>query len=240
VTPWVAWVGLAALTAGVLWLRRKPLARLLHGDLPSVEAAEMVLAVAPFALAAVLVGQFNGVPCEPRYLLPLAIPLAFAACLVLLAARSRWRLVAAGLGAAYLAMASLTAYAPTVNSESTTTTLAPIPMDRTQIVTALTARHVTALFADYWVARPILYLSGGSITAAVYNGPIAFPYVQAAAESASDPSWLFVDGDPTVGTFEALMRSRGVTATLVGVAGYELFEDLSSPLRPSDLATSGG
>ncbi|MGO8685720.1 MAG: hypothetical protein ACLQT7_00850 [Candidatus Dormibacteria bacterium] len=240
VTPWVAWAGLAALTAAVLWLRRRPLARLLRGDLTSVEAAEMVLAVAPVALAAVLVGRFNGVPCEPRYLLPLGIPLAFAATQVLLAARSQWRLLATGLCAAYLVMASFTTAGPTVNSGSTTTTLAPIPMDRNQIVAALEARHVTVLFADYWVARPILYLSGGSITAAVYNGPIAFPSVQAAAESSPDPPWLFVDGDPTIGTFEALMRNRRVTATEIGVAGYELFEDFSAPLRPGDLTATGG
>ncbi len=230
--PWVAWVGLAALAAAVIWLRRRGLARLLHGDSRSMEPVEMVLAVAPVAVLAVIFSKFNGEPCEPRYLLPLAIPLALAATLVLMV-RSRWRLLAVGLSALYLVMAAFSAYGPTVNSLALTATGASIPPDRTQIVTQLEARHITVLYADYWVARPILYLSGGRITAAVYNGAIGFPSVQAAAHSAPDPAWLFVDGDPTIGTFEALMRSRGVTATEVSVRGYEIFDQLSSPLRPS-------
>jgi 4-amino-4-deoxy-L-arabinose transferase-like glycosyltransferase len=239
VTPWIAWIGLAALTAAVLWLRRKPIGRLLRGDLASVEPVEMVLAIAPVAVVAVIAGRFNDVPCEPRYLLPLALPLALAATLVLMV-RSRWRLLATAIGIAYLVMAGFTAYGPTVDSLPYTTTGAPIPLDRTQIVSALEARHVTVLFADYWVGRPILYLSGGQIDAAVYNGPIAFPSVQAAATSARDPAWLFVDGDPTTGTFEAMMRSRGVTATETPLDGYELFTGFSSPLHPSDLTAFAG
>ncbi len=235
VTPWVAWIGLTALAAAVLWLRREPVARLLRGQLGSVEPVEMVLAIAPVAVVAVIAGRFNGVPCEPRYLIPLAIPLALAATLVLMV-RSSWRWLAAGIGVAYLVMASFTAYGPTVDAQPFTSTGAPIPLDRTQIVSALEARHVTALFADYWVGRPILYLSGGHIDAAVYNGPTAFPSVQAAATSSADPAWLFVVGDPTAVTFQALMRSRGVTATETSVAGYELFTGFSAPLRPADLA----
>jgi hypothetical protein len=59
--------------------------------------------------------------------------------------------------------------------------------------------------------------------------------VQAEAEAAARPAWLFADGDSTIGVFEALMRSRGITATEISVDGYELFARLSSPLRPSDL-----
>ena len=239
VTPWVAWIGLAALAAAVLWLRRKPIGRLLRGDLSSVEPVEMVLAIAPVAVVAVVAGRFNGVPCEPRYLLPLAIPLALAATLVLMV-RSRWRLVAAGLGIAYLVMAAFTAYGPTVDAVPNTTTGALIPLNRTQIVTALEARHVTVLFGDYWVARPILYLSGGRIDAAVYNGPIAFPSVQASAEASRDPAWLFVDGDLNIGILQGLMRATGVTATEISVDGYELFEGLSSPLAPADLKAFTG
>jgi hypothetical protein len=94
---------------------------------------------------------------------------------------------------------------------------------------------VTVLFGDYWVARPILYLSGGRIDAAVYNGPIAFPSVQAAAEASRDPAWLFVNGDPNIGIFQALMRATGVTSREVSVDGYKLFEGFSAPLVPADL-----
>lgn len=236
VYPWVAGVSFAALVGAVLWLRRRSLSRLLHGHLTSLEPADMVLAVAPLALLSVVVGQFNGSPCQPRYLLPLAIPLAFGAALVLMAAaRPRWWMLAALIAAAYLVMASITGYGPTVNSNSRTKTGARIPTDPTQIVAALEADHVDVVFADYWVARPILYLSGERIDAAVYNGPIGFPSVQAEAEAAARPAWLFADGDSTIGVFEALMRSRGITATEISVDGYELFARLSSPLRPSDL-----
>ena len=234
VTPWIAWIGLAALAAAVLWLRRKPIGRLLRGNLTSVEPVEMLLAIAPVAVVAVVAGRFNDVPCEPRYLIPLAIPLALAATLVLMV-RSRWRLVAAGLGIAYLVMASFTACGPTVDATPYTTTGVSIPLNRAQIVTDLEARHVTVLFGDYWVARPILYLSRGRIDAAVYNGPIGFPSVQAAAEASPDPAWLFVDGDPNIGVFQGLMRATGVTASEVSVDGYELFSGLSSPLVPADL-----
>ncbi len=235
VTPWAAWIGLAALTAAVLWLRRKPIGLLLRGHLSSVEPVEMVLAIAPVAVVAVVAGRFNDVPCEPRYLLPLAIPLALAATLVL-TVRSRWRLVAAGLGIAYLVIAAFTASGPTVDALPSTTTGAPIPVNRVQIVTDLEARHVTVLFGDYWVARPILYLSGGRIDAAVYDGPIGFPSVQAAAEASRDAAWLFVDGDPNIGILQGLMHATGVTSSEVSMDGYELFEGLSSPLAPADLA----
>ena len=234
VAPWVALVGLAALVGTVIWLRRRSLSRLLQGHLTSLEPADMVLAVAPIAVAAVVVGRWNGTPWEPRYLLPLAIPLAFGAALVLLV-RSRWRVLTVLLAVGYLVIGSISGYGPTVDSVSGTTTGVGIPPDATQIVAALEADHVTVLFADYWVGRPILYFSGERIDAAVYNGPTAFPAVQSLADASAHPDWLFVDGDPTIARFQALMASRGVTATEVSLQGYELFDHLSSPLHPSDL-----
>jgi 4-amino-4-deoxy-L-arabinose transferase-like glycosyltransferase len=239
VTPWVACIGLAALVGAVVWLRRRSLARLLHGHLSTLEPADMVLALAPIAVVAVTVGRWNDVPCEPRYLLPLAIPLAVGAALVLLV-RSRWRLLSVLLAIGYLVIASISGYGPTVDSVSGTTTGALIPPDQTRIVAALEADHVTVLFADYWVARPILYLSDERIDAAVYNGPTAFPSIQDQAIASAHPDWLFVDGDPEIAVFRALMASRGVAATEVSLQGYELFDHLSSPLRPGDLSTTSG
>ena len=96
------------------------------------------------------------------------------------------------------------------------------------------------LFADYWVARPITYLSGERVDAAVYSGPVGFPELQAKAERAAHPDWLFVSGDPEIATFEALMRASRISAHASTLDGYELFTDLSQPLRPADLAALRG
>jgi len=68
------------------------------------------------------------------------------------------------------------------------------------------------------------------------GGPIGFPSVQAAAEASRDAAWLFADGDPNIGILQGLMHATGVTSSEVSMDGYELFEGLSSPLAPADLA----
>ena len=92
------------LAAAVLWIRRKALGEVLRGRL---EPVDLVLLVAPLSVLAVTLRWFNGLSCEPRYMMPLAVPLAMAAALVLRQSPP-WRWSAALLAAAWLAVATVT------------------------------------------------------------------------------------------------------------------------------------
>jgi len=121
--------------------------RLLRGNLTSVEPVEMLLAIARWRWSRWSPAGSTTCPASPLPH-PLAVPLALAATLVLMV-RSRWRLVAAGLGIAYLVMASFTAVAPPWTPRRPHHRRFH-PLNRAQIVTDLEARHVTVLFGDYW------------------------------------------------------------------------------------------
>jgi 4-amino-4-deoxy-L-arabinose transferase-like glycosyltransferase len=229
------WMGLAVIVAGTLWLRRESLGRLLRGRRGGLEPIDMVLAVGPVAGLAVTVGRFNGTPCQPRYLLPLALPLALAASLLLL--RFRWPLRAAfvALAVAYLGLAAATASGPTVDSSQRTVTGMQVPPDPGPAAAQLRSRHLEAVFADYWLARPIQYRAGGEVLVGVYAGPVGFSERQRAAERVPHPSYLFVSGDPTIARLEELMRRRGITAQRETFDGLVLYANLSAPIYPADL-----
>ncbi|MDQ6747149.1 MAG: glycosyltransferase family 39 protein [Candidatus Dormibacteraeota bacterium] len=226
----LAVLGVGGLLLAALATSREPLGRLLHGQLAAAEPLHLVLLVAPVSLASVTLSGFNGVSCEPRYLLPLALPLVLAAAAVL----GRWRLSATTLLAAWVVVESITV-ARTPQVGAATSTGAPVPVDVGRFAAALEARHLPSVYADYWLERPLLYAGGGRLLMGEYNGFVGFPGVQAAADAQAHPSWLFVQGDPTAQTFEAACRRRGVGFQRSEFGGLVLYASLTSALRPSDL-----
>ena len=68
------------------------------------------------------------------------------------------------------------------------------------------------------------------------TGPSVSPRSRRPPRASRDAAWLFADGDPNIGILQGLMRATGVTSSEVSMDGYELFEGLSSPLAPADLA----
>lgn len=236
--PWpAADLALLALALTAAWLRRDALRGLLRGR---VEPAELVLAAGPAAVLAVTLRWFNGLSCEPRYLMPLAVPLALAAALVLRQAPP-WRWLAALAGVAYLAVASITV----VRTAQFEKDLIVVPgqlvrVDVPGAAQALDGDPPQALWAQYWLARPVQFYAGDRFVVGEYGGYVGFKATQRAAYAAARPSWLFVAGDPEAAAFEAECAKRGITyRRSLPVPGLVLYADLSGRLTPDDLGLGG-
>lgn len=234
VPPVLAWAIFAAVGGAAIWIRREQLAPVLRGHFDRIRPLDMVLAIAPASLLAVTVGRFNATPCEPRYLLPLAVPLALAGALLLMNL-ARWRPLAALSLVGYLILAVVTMGGATVDSQSRTVTGAVIRDDPAATAAFLRGQHLTAVFADYWLARPIQYAGAGDLTVGVYAGPAGFPDEQSRAESQAHPSYLFVAGDPMEGTLDGLIKRKGILAERITYRNLVLYKNLSAPLEPADL-----
>jgi hypothetical protein len=194
----------------------------------------MVLAVAPLSVFSVTVGSNNGLSCEPRYMLPLAVPLATALVLVL-SATIVWRLSAVAFTVACVFASFVTATHYAGPSQPVTTRSQVAVPEVEPVVRQLQERHVDAVIADYWLQRPVLYYSGLHIKAAEYGGAIGFEDLQAEGQSAADPSWLFLKHDPDVEKFERIAATKGISYQREDVGDAILFTHLTAPLRPSDL-----
>jgi len=236
--PWpAADLGLFVLTAAVLWIRRKALGGALHGRL---EPVDLVLLVAPLSVLAVTLRWFNGLSCEPRYLMPLAVPLAMAGALVL-REPSPWRWSAALVAAAWLVVAAVTT--DRTVEQNRLLLIIPGQVVRVDVASAgrvLAAAPPESLWAQYWLARPLQFYSGDIFVVGEYGGYVGFRRTEQAAYAARHPSWLFVAGDPEAIAFEAKCASRGITYRRSEPApGLVLYSDLSQPLTPDDLSLGG-
>lgn len=224
-------VGLAALCLAVLWLRRRSLVALAKGRLTALEPVDFVLAVAVPGMLAVTVGYFNALFCQPRYLMPLAVPLVLAATTVLSAAWP-WRALGLALAAVWLVAAGGTIRA----------TIAPGPnvIMGPAAAAAVSASDPEALWADYWLARPLQFYAGDRFVVGEYGGYVGFPDTQGRALAAAHPSWLFSAGDPKLGAFRQECARRGITYRESHPApALVLLSDLSRALTPDDLHFGG-
>jgi hypothetical protein len=234
--PMVVGMGLAVLAVAVLWQRRASLTAVVSGRSWAIEPVDLVLAVAPLALLATTVGPFNALFCEPRYLMPLAVPLVFAAALTLTAALP-WRLLGLLLLAGWLAAVAPVALASTGLRPGAAV---PPPLDLAAVAQTLQADPPEALWADYQLARPVQYLSGDRFPVGEYAGYVGFSDAQRAAYGAAHPSWLFAAGDPVLPAFRAECGRRGITYRESQPApGLVLLAGLSARLTPDDLHLSG-
>jgi hypothetical protein len=232
--------GLATLVLAVLWLRRRSLAALATGRLAELEPVDFVLAVAPAAVLAVTLG-FNTLVCEPRYLMPLAVPLAMGGALVL-AAPWPWRALGLLLAAAWLAAAGVTLRSALGEGPNliVTSAGARVPVDGPTAAAALAAERPEAVWADYQLARTLQFYAGDRFVVGEYQGYVGFPDTQARAYAAHHPSWLFAAGDPEIAAFQAECARRGITyRTAQPAPSLVLFASLSAPLTPDDLHLGG-
>jgi hypothetical protein len=102
--------------------------------------------------------------------------------------------------------------------------------------TALEGLHPRAVWAQYWLARPIEFYSGDRFSVGAYGGYVGFPDVQSAVLQAPNPSWLFIDGDPEIAVFEAACQQRGITFERSSpVRGLVYVDHLSGRVSPDDL-----
>lgn len=229
VPPIAADAGVLLLFAAALWIRRHHILPVLRGNLAQLQPPEMVLAVAPLALLAVTVRWFNGLSCEPRYLLPFALPLILAAAIVI--RRMPKPVTTVAVLAVLISNALTVAYD---RADGAWTVDPRVNFDAA--LPALQAAHPQAVWATYWLARPVQYLAGDRFPVGDYAGYIGFPDSQTAARAAPHPSWLFNQWDPEIQAFETECAQRAIRydrAPLPG--GLVLYANLSKPLVPEDL-----
>ena len=234
VAPWPVVDGALLLLAGaVVWLRRRALAELIRGR---PEPAELVFAIAPVAVLAVTLHWFNALSCEPRYLFPLAIPLAFAVAYVLVQPLP-WRGFAIAGVAAWLAGAGVTTWR---SIETTPDVVYEVRANLAAESRAIAAQRPEAVWTTFWLARPVEFYAGDQFVVGEYGGYVGFRSTQEAAYAAEHPSWLFVEGDPTAAAFETECARRGITYTRSEVVpGLVLYSNLSAKLTPDDLGLGG-
>ncbi|MDQ6885526.1 MAG: glycosyltransferase family 39 protein [Candidatus Dormibacteraeota bacterium] len=230
-------LALLLLAVAVIWNRRHVLAALARGRFAAIEPVDMIVLIGPLAVLAVTVRWFNALSCEPRYLMPLAVPLVTAFVLLL---ASGWLLrpAAGALLLSLLAVSVITAQrqAALIHGLLIVPGAPSVRVDLPALATRLENERPQAVWANYWLARPIEYVSGDRIVIGAYGGYIAFPEMQSAALAAPHPSWLFMPGSADIPIFEAACVKRGITYRRVGVTdGLLLYADLSQPLEPADI-----
>src|SRR2546421_2275966 len=230
-------LALLLLAVAVLWNRRHVLAALVRGRFAAIEPVDIILMIGPLAVIAVTLKWFNALSCEPRYLFPLAVPLVTAFVLLL---GSGWLLRGAA-GAFFIALLAgsvITAQsqAAPIHDLLTVSGAPSVRVDLPALATRLENERPEAVWANYWLARPIEYVSGDRIVMGAYGGYVAFPEIQSQALAAPHPSWLFMPGSADIPIFEAACAKRGITYRRLEVTnGLILYADLSQPLEPPDV-----
>ncbi len=230
-------LALLLLGAAVLWNRRHVLAALARRQFAAIEPVDIIVLIGPLAVIAVTVKWFNALSCEPRYLIPLAVPLVTAFAL-LLGAGWLWRAAAGALLLALLAVSVITAQrqAALIHDLVIVPGAPSVRVDWPALATRLESERPQAVWANYWLARPVEYISGDRIVVGEYGGYVAFPEIQSAALAAPHPSWLFMPGSTDIPVFEQACAKRGITYRRLEVTdGLILYADLSQRLEPADV-----
>jgi len=230
-------VGLGGLALAVLWLRRASVRAAVHRNFTELEPADWFLLIAPLAVVVVTVHWFNGLSCEPRYLMPLAVPLVLALTLLVIAAPP-YRAAGLVLLASCLVMSAFTLTTTVAKYEN----LVVVPgapqtkVDLAAAAAALDRQRPDAIWAQYWLARPIQFYGADRFLVGAYGGYVAFPDLQTAVLKSPHPSWLFIDGDPEIAVFERVCRQQAVTYQRSSpVSGLVYFDHLSGRVSPDDL-----
>ena len=230
-------LALLLLAMAVLWNRRHVLAAVVRGRFAAIEPVDIILMIGPLAVIAVTLKWFNALSCEPRYLFPLAVPLV-TAFVLLLGAGWLLRGAAGAVLIALLAVSVITAQrqAALIHDLLIVPGAPSVRVDVPALATRLENERPEAVWANYWLARPIEYVSGDRVVMGAYGGYVAFPEVQSAALAAPHPSWLFMPGSADIPVFEAACARRGITYRRLEVTnGLILYADLSDRLEPADV-----
>jgi 4-amino-4-deoxy-L-arabinose transferase-like glycosyltransferase len=236
--PWeLADVVLVTLVAATIWLRRRSVLALLQLRWTRLAPIDFVLLLLPLSLVSVTVGPFNGASCEPRYLIPAAIPLV---TIVALATTVRWRgrWLFAAAAAIWIAMTAATVANAIPDRGTFRFFDTRTAVDWPRAITELGANQPGPMWANYWVARPLQYLGNERLPVGEYGGYVGFPRLQAVAAGAARPSWVFVENDPFRTTFEAACAARGITYDRSFLSGLVLYDHLSARLTPEELGWS--
>jgi 4-amino-4-deoxy-L-arabinose transferase-like glycosyltransferase len=232
----VADAALAALLLALLWTRRRTLEYIVAGHWTGISQIDVALLVIPVTVALVVLGSVNANPCNAQSLVPLAVPLALGAASILVE-HTRWRVVAVGAAAVWLAASAVTATGTLEDSRPVTTSGTSIPTDLAPALALLEQHHATVLWADFSLSRLLSFYSHDTLAIGEYGGYAGFIHRQQEAETAPDPGWVFVAGDPDMAHFLKACAARSITYTEYSGGGVDLYTGLTGTLEPGDVFT---
>jgi len=224
----------AALLLALLWSRRRTVEYIVTGHWTGISQIDLALLVIPVTVALVVLGGVNADSCAAQSLLPVAVPLALGVASILVE-RTRWRVIAAVVAAAWLVVSGITASGSLQDARALTTSGTPVPPDLAPGIALLKEHDSTALWADFSLSRLLAYFSHDTLPIAEYGGYEGFIKQQQQVETALDPSWVFVAGDPNIAWFLAACSRKSITYTTYSGGGLVLYTALSGPLEPADV-----
>jgi 4-amino-4-deoxy-L-arabinose transferase-like glycosyltransferase len=239
VAPIVTNLGFGILLAGLLWTRRHALKNTVSGHLARLEPLDFALLIIPATFVFVVLSRINYEACEPRYLMTLTVPVVIGAA-ALLKVPWPWRSLGVALGAVWIVVSGVAASGPLVDMTKTTSSgSAIVPADLSAGLQMIERGKPAAVWAQYWLARPLAYASNDTLAIGEYGGYVGFISRQAQVETAIKPSWVFVQGDSAADALEHLCASRHVTYDKQMGGGLVLYTNLSASIEPSDVFPPG-
>jgi hypothetical protein len=227
-------VGVAAFMLAMLWTRRRTVEYIVTGHWTGISQIDLALLVIPVTVALVVLGGLNADRCGPQHLIPMAVPLALGAVSILVD-RVRGRAIAGGVAAVWLVVSAITSAGPMVDSRSFTTSGTGIPADLGPGLALLEHHHGAALWADVSLSRLLSYYSHDTLAIGEYGGGAGFLTRQQQVETALDPSWVFVAGDPAIAAFLRACATRSITYARSSAGGLVLYTDMTGSVEPSDV-----
>jgi 4-amino-4-deoxy-L-arabinose transferase-like glycosyltransferase len=229
-------IAVAVLLLALLWTRRRTVEYLVTGHWTGISQIDLMLLVIPVTVALVVLGDVNGEACAAQSLIPVTLPLALGAAAILVE-RTRWRVIAAVAAAAWLAVSAITATRTLEASQALTTSGTAIPSSLAPGLALIQQHHPGAMWADYSLSRLLSYYSGDTLAIGEYGGYSGFINRQQQAETALDPSWVFVAGDPNIAAFVKTCAAKSIRYTEYSRGGLDLYTALTGPLEPGDVFT---
>lgn len=242
--PVISWVLPAVVTtiaigalAAALWTRRRGLLALVtlreEGRRP-IDAVLAAFVVAPAMYVASEATWYTG---EPRYLYTLYPMLAVAVAAGVIAQGPRWRLPAAAACVAGLAVLTAVSARDALRADPITYTIVggtPIRMDRLdETADGLEALGVDTVYADYWLAYPLGYLSQGDVAVSPFSNS-RFPDLDAEVRSDTTPAFAAPVG-PAADQVRGALTAEGITFTEDEIGSVVVFHGLSERVTPPEL-----
>jgi hypothetical protein len=227
-------VAFSVLMLALLWTRRRTLHSIVAGHWTGLSHIDIALLVIPVTVAVVLLLGLDADACAPQNLVPMGIPLSLGAASIL-TERIRWRVVALVIAVVWLVISGIAAAGTLPGSAPATASGTPIPGDLSAGISMLEQQHPGALWAGYSLSRLLSFASHDTLTIAEYGGDVGFLARQQQVETALDPSWVFVAGDPDIAIFVKACRAHSISFSTVTGDGLVLYTDLSGSIEPGDV-----
>jgi 4-amino-4-deoxy-L-arabinose transferase-like glycosyltransferase len=235
VTPAVATdLAFAVLMLALLWTRRRTLQYLVSGHWTGLSQIDLALLTIPVTFAIVLLLGLDADACAPQNLLPMGLPLALGAASIL-TERVRWRVIALGVAGIWLVVSGIAAAGQLPGAVPVTASGTPIPGDLGPAISMIEQWHPGAVWAGYSLSRLLSFESHDTLPIAEYGGDVGFLQRQQQVETALDPSWVFVAGDPDIAAFLKACRSRSISFRTDIGDGLILYTNLTGSLEPGDV-----